>query len=73
MNRQLRTARPDHLAWIHPHSFRKTVATRIEQRYGTLAASRHLGHSSTAVTENAYLARPKVQADYTNAFAYSPD
>lgn len=71
VDRQLRQARPKELAWIHPHSFRSTVSTRIEQQFGLVAASRHLGHASTAVTESAYLARPVVQADYTSAFTVS--
>lgn len=63
---RLREARGD--LKIVPHDFRKTVATRIEEEYGLLAASRHLGHASTKVTEQAYLARPKVIPDYTSAF-----
>ena len=62
---RLREARGD--MDITPHDFRKTVATRIEQEHGSLAASRHLGHSSTVVTEQAYLARPAVVPDYTSA------
>ncbi|WP_417288485.1 tyrosine-type recombinase/integrase [Corynebacterium variabile] len=54
---------------ITPHDFRKTVATKIERDHGMLAASRYLGHSSTAVTEQAYLARPEVMPDYTGSFA----
>lgn len=53
---------------IQPHDFRKTVATRIEAEFGMLAASRYLGHASTAVTEQAYLAAPAVVPDYTRAF-----
>lgn len=62
---RLRAARGD--LKIQPHDFRKTVATRIEEKYGILAASRHLGHASTAVTEQAYLAAPDVVPDYTAA------
>ena len=53
---------------IHAHDFRKTVATRIEESHGVMAASRYLGHASTKVTEQSYLARPSVVADYTEAF-----
>lgn len=73
VERQLQHARPEELKWITPHSFRKTVSTRIEQRFGILAASRHLGHSSSQVTESAYLARPEVQEDYTSAFSVFPE
>ncbi|MGP5242518.1 site-specific integrase [Corynebacterium flavescens] len=62
---RLRAARGD--LDIKPHDFRKTVATRIEQQYGLLAASRYLGHSGTVVTEQAYLAAPAVVPDYTAA------
>ena len=65
---RLRQARGKEYEYITPHSFRKTVATRIERKYGALAAARHMGHSSTVVTESAYLARPEVQDNYTVAF-----
>lgn len=64
---RLRKARGD--MDIRPHDFRKTVATRIEARYGLLAASRYLGHASTTVTEQAYLGRPAVVENYTDAFS----
>ncbi|MDN6478299.1 MAG: hypothetical protein L0K58_10380, partial [Corynebacterium variabile] len=54
---------------ITPHDFRKTVATRIERDHGMLSASRYLGHSSTAVTEKAYLARPEILPDLTASFS----
>lgn len=63
---RLREARGD--LEIQPHDFRKTVATRIEEQFGMLAASRYLGHASTAVTEQAYLAAPAVVPNYTAAF-----
>lgn len=62
---RLRKARGD--LEVTPHDFRRTVATRIEEQYGVLAASRHLGHASSAITEQAYLGRPEVVADYTSA------
>jgi len=62
----LRSARGD--LKIVPHDFRKTVATKIEQTHGMLAASRYLGHSSTKVTEQAYLAKPRQLPDYTGSF-----
>nr|DAL10381.1 MAG TPA_asm: Integrase [Caudoviricetes sp.] len=62
---RLRKARGD--LDVRPHHFRKTVSTRIEAKYGLLAASRYLGHSSTKVTEQAYLGRPEVIDDYTDA------
>lgn len=66
VSNQLKRARGD--SEITAHLFRKTVATRIGDSIGDLAASRHLGHKNTAVTEQSYLARPKVQKDYTETF-----
>lgn len=65
---RLRDARGDGMDHITPHAFRRTAATKIERRFGMLAASRYLGHSSTAVTEQAYVSRPEIIADYTSAF-----
>lgn len=70
VERQLREARGK--LTITPHDFRKTVSTRIEAEHGLLAASRHLGHSSSTVTEQAYLAAPTVVDDYTHAFEVKP-
>lgn len=66
VNGNLREARGD--LKIVPHDFRKTVATMIQRDYDDLAASRYLGHSSTKVTEQSYLARPKQLPDYTDSF-----
>lgn len=63
---RLRAARGD--MKIVPHDFRRTVATRIEAKYGMLAASRHLGHESTSVTEQSYLATPELLPDYTEVW-----
>lgn len=66
VERQLRDGRGE--LKIVPHDFRKTVATRIEDQFGTLAASRHLGHANTTVTESSYLASPEIQPDLTTSF-----
>lgn len=66
VSNQLKRARGD--SEITAHLFRKTVATRIGDNIGELAASRQLGHSNTTVTEQSYLARPKIQPDYTDTF-----
>lgn len=57
---------------ITPHKFRSTAGTRIERDHGMLAAARWLGHSSTAVTERHYLARPKVLPNYSETLARRP-
>lgn len=42
---------------VHPHLFRKTVATEVDRQFGVRAAASILGHASTSVTETHYLAR----------------
>ena len=53
---------------VVPHDIRRTVATRIEETHGVMAASRYLGHSSTRITEQAYVGRPAQVPDYTGSF-----
>ncbi|MBF9135532.1 tyrosine-type recombinase/integrase [Plantactinospora sp. S1510] len=62
VRRQWRQARADtDLAWVTPHTFRKTVATLIKDEADTKSASAQLGHSSEEVTDTYYIAKP-VQA-----------
>ncbi|MEU8376558.1 tyrosine-type recombinase/integrase [Micromonospora sp. NPDC048894] len=62
VRRQWRQARADtDLAWVTPHTFRKTVATLIKEEKDTKSASAQLGHSSEEVTDTYYIAKP-VQA-----------
>ena len=49
--------------WVTPHTFRKTVATLISEATSSELASRHLGHSSSQVTRDHYIAKPPVSAD----------
>lgn len=49
--------------WVTPHTFRKTVATLISEAATSELASRQLGHSSSQVTRDHYIARPPVSAD----------
>lgn len=46
-----------------PHTFRKTVATLISEATTSGLASRQLGHSSSQVTRDHYIAKPPVAAD----------
>lgn len=46
-----------------PHTFRKTVATLISEATTSELASRQLGHSSSQVTLDHYIAKPPVSAD----------
>ena len=50
--------------WVTPHTFRKTVATLISEQVGSEEASRQLGHSSSQITLEHYIARPSVAADH---------
>ncbi len=49
--------------WVTPHTFRKTVATLISEATSSELASRQLGHSSSQVTRDHYIAKPQVSAD----------
>lgn len=49
--------------WVTPHTFRKTVATLISEATNSELASRQLGHSSSQITRDHYIAKPSVAAD----------
>ncbi|MFI2664199.1 site-specific integrase [Micromonospora carbonacea] len=62
VRRQWRQSRADtDLAWVTPHTFRKTVATLINEETNTKNAAAQLGHSSEEITATYYIAKP-VQA-----------
>lgn len=50
--------------WVTPHVFRKTVATYISEQVGTEQASRQLGHTTSQVTRQHYIAKPELSADH---------
>lgn len=52
---------------VSPHSFRRTVATEIDEVFDAEAAMHHLGHTSKAVTERHYINRKLVVPDYRKA------
>lgn len=56
------------LGWVKPHHLRKTAATRVDAMFGEEITSKFLGHKSTDVTRNYYLAtKRKVAPDVTAA------
>lgn len=57
MRRSLRAALPEDLAWVTPHSFRRTVATVVRDALGAELAQRQLSHAKLATTEAHYLQR----------------
>jgi integrase len=64
VRRQWRQARTDaNLAWVTPHTFRKTVATLIKEEADTTSAAAQLGHSSEDVTKTYYIAKPALAPD----------
>jgi integrase len=64
VRRQWRQARADtDLAWVTPHTFRKTVATLIDKEADTKSAAAQLGHASGEVTEAYYIAKPVLAPD----------
>ena len=52
---------------VTPHSFRRTVATEIDEVYDAEAAMNQLGHTSKTVTERHYINRKLVVPDYREA------
>lgn len=54
---------------ITPHTFRRTVATRLYDALGDKAAAAQLGHASTDVTNTYYISRPDLVPDYSAALA----
>lgn len=57
LRRALRAALPEELAWVTPHSFRRTVATVVRDDHGPALAQQQLSHSKLATTEAHYLQR----------------
>ncbi|MGN6252586.1 MAG: tyrosine-type recombinase/integrase [Marmoricola sp.] len=57
----------DALRDVSPHSFRRTVATEIDEVYDADAAKDQLGHTSKSVTERHYINRRLVVPDYRAA------
>jgi integrase len=57
MRRALRAALPEDLAWVTPHSFRRTVATVVRDAHGPAAAQQQLSHAKLSTTEAHYLQR----------------
>lgn len=68
--KQWRTARAAiGFDWVTPHTFRKTVATRVADEVSLKAAAEYLGHSGEAVTGRHYRAKAPEAADMTGALA----
>ena len=57
MRRSLRDALPEPLAWVTPHSFRRTVATVVRDGLGVELAQQQLSHAKPSTTEAHYLQR----------------
>lgn len=47
----------EHLRWVTPHSFRRSVATVVRDGLGVEAAQRQLSHAQLATTEGHYVQR----------------
>ncbi|MEU8217245.1 tyrosine-type recombinase/integrase [Micromonospora taraxaci] len=59
VRRQWREGRVDtDLAWVTPHTTRKTAATLNKEETDTKSAAAQLGHSSEEVTDTYYIAKP---------------
>jgi integrase len=57
LRRSLRAALPDDLAWVTPHSLRRTVASVVRDDHGPALAQQQLSHAKLATTEAHYLQR----------------
>lgn len=57
LRRSLRAALPEDLAWVTPHSVRRTVATVVRDDHGPAVAQQQLSHAKLATTEAHYLQR----------------
>jgi integrase len=67
VRRQWRQAREDtDLAWVTPHTFRKTVATLIKKERDIKSAAAQLGHASEEVTDTYYIAKPILAPDVSD-------
>ena len=67
VRRQWRQARAETgLAWVTPHTFRKTVATLIDKEADTKTAAAQLGHASEEVTDTYYIAKPVLAPDVSD-------
>ncbi|UTT46227.1 site-specific integrase [Micrococcus luteus] len=53
--------------WVTPHTFRKTVVTRVADEVGLKASLEYLGHANEAVTAGHYRAKAPEAADMTKA------
>ena len=71
VNRQWRDFRRRTGRWtdVTAHTFRKTVATVLSQEFDALTASAQLGHSSSAITEQYYIARAHQGPDARQALS----
>jgi integrase len=72
MRRALRVALPDELAWVTPHSFRRTVAALVRDAHGPAAAQQKLSHAKLATTEAHYLQRQTSGTDVRDPSNASP-
>ena len=62
-NRRWREIRGDEFDWVTPKSFRKAVATMIEEEADAATAAKQLGHSSEDVTRRYYIERSRLAPD----------
>lgn len=63
VRRQWREVRGEEFAWVTPHTFRKTVATLVDEEHDSDTASKVLGHSSDRVTKEHYIESAELAPD----------
>lgn len=52
--------------WVTPHTFRKTVATLLDDQLGSKVAAAQLGHASERTTEKHYISKPDAAPDVSH-------
>lgn len=67
LRRNLRAALPLELSWVTPHSFRRTVATVVQNQFGLEVAQHQLSHSELSTTERHYVQRKTIGPDVRSA------
>jgi len=64
VRRQWREARKEtDLAWVSPHTFRKTVATLLDREADSKTAAAQLGHQSDEITKGYYIQKAHLAPD----------
>ena len=75
VGKAIRKVRGDDFAWLTSHTYRKTVATLLDEGGSTARMiADQLGHARVSMTQDVYIGRRPVNAPNVVALeAYNPD